>query len=235
MTNFSSSKIFLNQHSLYIYFINLTIYFNFISKLKNTKINFLVLIISILTVTPVFATNWIKYGSLQDRDFFYDNENIVIVKYKNEQGKNSKGIRIKTLGNFFQPTFRLEDFIFNQAIQSYVVIGVYDCYDSLVYDEKVVYSSAKNDRGTLVFEKKAYPEKIESLYFQLQNNKEIIEERRKQTDILAEKARRNGQDPKRIVDEYLPSYLVPANITKRESYNGWDIVKIIRKFCSQSQ
>ena len=193
---------------------------------------FVLTMFCLVTCRSVFASNWIKYGGTSEFEYFYDSDQIVTVKYKNEQGRISKGIRIRQLVNYTQPTFRADIFIFKQAIQSSVVIAVYDCYDPLAYDERIVYSSSKNDRGTLVHEYFASPANVEHLYSQIQGNKEIIEERRRKVADLADKARRNGQDPKRVVDEYLPSHLKTQETTERISFTGTQIEKIVRKFCS---
>jgi len=156
----------------------------------------------LIASNTVFASNWIKYGANQDSDLYYDDAEIIFVKYKNEKGRDAAGIRLRTLENFNSPKFKRDGYAFKQAIQSSVFIQVFDCSDSKVYTERTVYSSAKNDRGTLVHEWIASPMSIESLHFIIQTNKEIPSQQ-----------------------ETLPSEF-------RESFKGWQIEKVITKLCA---
>ena len=156
----------------------------------------------LIASNTVFAANWIKYGANQDSDLYYDDAEIVFVKYKNEKGRDATGIRLRTLENFNGPKFKRDGYTFKQAIKSSVFIQAFDCSDSMVYSERTVYSSALNDRGTLVYEWTASPDSIELLYFRIQINKEM------------------------------PSFHTYNPADSRESFKGWQIEKIINKLCA---
>ncbi len=85
------------------------------------------------------------------------------------------------------------------------MIHVFDCSDSMACHERAVYSSAKNDRGALVYEWTAFPESIEWLYIRMQNNKEM------------------------------PSYHIYNAADSRESFKGWQVEKIVKKFCAMTR
>lgn len=191
---------------------------NLLNRTLQIKIKFLLIIFPIVASAPVFASDWINYEWELTYAEFYDSDHIEIVEFKNEQGKSTKGIRLRILTNFTEPIFKTNNnftinkwgeklgrqrdfkfnFTFNRAVQSAVNFDVYDCFDNLVYTERIVFSSAPNNRGTLVLEWNANPSDIR----------------------MTDWKNRYGYPPRAH--------------TQRTTPRGREIGKIVRKFCSQT-